>query len=363
MYAWTLDTTGSPLVVEEVADPALRSGGVSLRMLAVQVPAYTRVLVEGGRGSIATPTVLGIGGVATVEQVADDVTTVRPGETVLCTGFLRSGRVAEPEEVLLGWTGIGGRGTTTATTDRMRRLWRTGTFAERAVMPASTVVALPGADAFGDPTKLAFLPWLSVAAGAVERSAMTAGDRVVVLGASGQMGGAVVLLALARGASRVVAVGRDAGSLDRLGASDPRVRAVRSVGTRDEDAAAIGAAVDGEADVVIDALGPTPTPDLTMAGFDRLHTDGTMVLLGGVRQTLPIPYGELMRRRITLRGSWMCSEETAFRVWRQVQAGVIDLGSLEVVTVDIDDPAAALARAERTRGLSIVVLTPGPSAP
>lgn len=358
MQAWTLDGSGSTLSVEEVPDPRVRSGGVALRMLAVQVPAYTRVLVEGGRGGIATPTVLGIGGIGIVEEVADDVTTVRPGETALCTGFLRSGRVAEPEEVLLGWTGIGGRGATTATTDRMRRVWRTGTFAERTVMPGSAVLALPGAETYGDPTKLAFLPWLSVAAGAVERSGMTAGDRVVVLGASGQMGGAAVLLALARGAAKVVAVGRDAGSLDRLQALDGRVGAVRSVGTRDADAAAIAAAAGGDADVVIDALGPTPTPDLTMAGFDSVRTDGTMVLLGGVRQALPIPYDQLMRRRITLRGSWMCSEETAYRVWRQVQAGVIDLGALEVTTVGIEDPAAALAQAEQIRGLSVLVLTP-----
>lgn len=360
MQAWTLDGSGSTLSVQEVPDPRVRSGGVVLRMLAVQVPAYTRVLVEGGRGGIATPTVLGIGGIGIVEEVADDVTTVRPGETALCTGFLRSGRVAEPEEVLLGWTGIGGRGATTATTDRMRRAWRTGTFAERTVMPGSAVLALPGAETYRHPTKLAFLPWLSVAAGAVERSGMTAGDRVVVLGASGQMGGAAVLLALTRGAAKVVAVGRDAGSLDRLQALDGRVRAVRSVGARDADAAAIAAAAGGDADVVIDALGPTPTPtpDLTMAGFDSVRTDGTMVLLGGVRQALPIPYDQLMRRRITLRGSWMCSEETAYRVWRQVQADVIDLSALEVTTVSIDDPAAALTQAEQIRGLSIAVLTP-----
>lgn len=287
--AWKLDGLGSTLSVEEVADPRVRSGGVVLRMLAVQVLACTRVLVEGGRGGIATPTVLGIGDIGVVEEVADDVTTVRPGETALCTGFLRSGRVAEPEEVLLGWTGIGGRGTTTATTDRMRRVWRTGAFAERTVMPGSAVLALPGADAFPDPTKLAFLPWLSVAAGAVERSWMTACDRVVVLGASSQMGGATVLLALARGAALIVAVGRDTGSLDRLEDLDSRVRAVRSVGARDADAAAIGAAIGGEAEVVIDALGPTPTPDLTMAGFDSVRTDGTMVLLGGVRKSLPTP--------------------------------------------------------------------------
>jgi alcohol dehydrogenase len=358
MKAWTLDALGSALRVEELPDPTIRSGGVVLRMTAVQIPAYTRVLIEGGRGGIATPTVLGIGGIGVVEEVAEDVTTVRPGETALCTGFLRSGRVADPEEVLLGWTGIGGRGTATSTIDRMRKIWRTGTFAERAIMPGAAVLALPGAEHYTDPARLAFLPWLSVAAGAVQRSGMAPGDRVVVLGASGQMGGAAVLLALARGAGTVAAVGRHAASLDRLAALDPRVKTVPSVGNRAADAAAMTAVLGGDADIVLDALGPTPTPDLTMAGFDVVRTDGTIVLLGGVRQPLPIPYDQLMRRRITLRGSWMCSEEIAYRVWRQVQTGVLDLSALRVIAAGIDDPNGALDDAAATRGLSIVALTP-----
>lgn len=358
MKAWTLGSTGDGLRLEEVPDPVVRSGGAVLRMLAVQVPAYTRMLTTGGRGGIATPTVLGIGGIGRVEAVADDVHTVRLGEIALCTGFLGTGRVAEPEEVLLGWTGIGGRGTSSAATDAMRRVWRNGTFAERASVPASTLVALPGAERYPDLARLAFLPWLSVAAGAVERSALTPGDRVVVTGASGQLGGATVLLALARGAGRIAAVGRNTTSLERLAALDPRVRVVHSVGSRAADGAAILQALDAEADVVIDALGPAPTADLTMAGFDVLRTDGTMVLLGGVRQVLPIPYDELMHRRITLRGSWMASNETAYAVWRQVKAGLLDLSALDVTTAGLDDPDAVLARAEATNGLGFVSLLP-----
>jgi len=280
------------------------------------------------------------------------------GDIALCTGFLATGRVADPEEVLLGWTGIGGRGMSSAATDAMRRVWRTGTFAERALMPASTLVALPGAERYPDLARLAFLPWLTVAAGAVERSALSPGDRLVVTGASGQLGGATVLLALARGAGTIAAVGRNSSSLERLAALDPRVRPVRSVGDRAADAAAILDALGGDADVAIDALGPAPTVDLTMAGFDVLRLDGTMVLLGGVRQTLPIPYDELMHRRITLRGSWMASNETAYSVWRQVEAGLLDLTALEVTTVGLEDPDAVLTRAEATNGLSIVALTP-----
>ena len=358
MKAWVLDSTGSGLRLEQVPDPVVRSGAAVLRMLAVQVPSYTRVLTTGGRGGIATPTVLGIGGIGRVVAVADDVHSVRLGEIAVSTGFLTTGRTADPEEVLLGWTGIGGRGAASPATDAMRRVWRTGTFAEQALMPASTLVALPGAELYPDLARLAFLPWLTVAGGAVERSAMAPGDRVVVTGASGQLGGATVLLALARGAGAIAAVGRNASSLERLAALDPRVHPVRSVGDRTADAAAIIDAIGGDADVTIDALGPAPTADLTMAGFDVLRTDGTMVLLGGVRQTLPIPYDELMHRRITLRGSWMASNETAYSMWRQIEAGLIDLGAIDVTTADLNDPEAVLDRAEASSGLSFVALIP-----
>lgn len=356
--AWILDSTDAPLRLQEVPVPALRDGGALVRMLAVQVPAYTRVLTAGRRGGVATPTVLGIGGIGRVVDVARDVFSVRPGDIVMSTGFLRSGRLAEPEEVLLGWTGIGGRGVRTATTDAMRRVWRTGTFAEQAVMPASTLVALPGAERYPDLARLAFLPWLSVAAAAVERSGLAPGDRVVVTGATGQLGGAAVLLALARGAGAVAAVGRNAASLARLGEVDPRVHPVRTGGDRTADGAAVLDALGAEADVAIDALGPVSSADLTMVGFDVLRSDGTMVLVGGVRETLPVPYDELMHRRITLRGSWMASDRTAYSVWRQVEAGVLDLSALDVTTAGLDDPESVLARAEATNGLAFVALTP-----
>lgn len=358
MKAWILEEPGSGVRLQEVADPRLRSGGAILRMLAVQVPGYTRALTEGARGGIATPTVLGIGGIGRVEAVAEDVHTVRPGDIALCTGFLSTGRIAHPEEVLLGWTGIGGRGVQTPATDAMRAVWRTGTFAERALMPGSTLVALPGADEYGDFDRLAFLPWLTVAASAVEKSELAPGGRVAVIGGSGQMGGAAVLLALARGAGSVAAIGRNTAALDRLAALDPRVQPVRSVGNRRADAEAIVAALGGEADVTLDALGPTPTADLTMAGFDALGLDGTMVLLGGVQQDLPIAYNEVMRRRITLRGSWMAASETAYAVWRQISSGVLDLRGVDVVPATLDDPATVLDRAEQTSGLSFVALRP-----
>ena len=84
----------------------------------------------------------------------------------------------------------------------------------------------------------AFLPWLSVVAGVVERSALRPSGRVVVTGANGQLGGATVLLALARGAGTTAEVERNAASLARLAALGPRVRPVHFVGDWVTDAPA-----------------------------------------------------------------------------------------------------------------------------
>jgi threonine dehydrogenase-like Zn-dependent dehydrogenase len=354
MRAWTLERPGGGLRLSELDEPQVRPGGVLLEILAVHVPAYTDVVAAGPRGLVPTPLVLGVGGVGRVLEVADDVVGLTPGDVVAHVGLLGSGDAADPQEFLVGWTGVGGRGEVTPTVTAMQDRWRDGTFAERVVAPKEVLVRLPGADAAA-PERLALLGWFAIAAEGLARSGTTAGDAVAVLGATGQLGGAGVRLALAGGASRVVAVGRNEAALARLAALDPRVATV-PLTDRAGTAAAITAG--GEVDVVLDALGAVGSPDPTLAGYDALRPGGTMVLIGGVREDLVLPYGDLMRRRLTLRGSWMFTHETALRVWRTVQGGALDLDALPVRTVGLDDPAGALAIAARTGGDGFVVLVP-----
>ncbi|MGC4747005.1 hypothetical protein ACLQ28_15280 [Micromonospora sp. DT201] len=100
--------------------------------------------------------------------------------------------------------------------------------------------------------------------------------------------------------------------------------------------------------MALDTLGTTSTADATMAAYDSLRRHGTLVLIGGVRQNLTIPYGDLMHPRLTLRGSWMSDDQTVTTVWNQVRSGLLDLSAVELLTVDLDDPPAALDLAERT---------------
>jgi alcohol dehydrogenase len=59
-----------------------------------------------------------------------------------------------------------------------------------------------------------------------------------------------------------------------------------------------------------------------------------------------------------MRGSWMSDEPTVTTVWHLIRSGVLDLAAVELRTVGLDDPAAALDLAERTTGLGFAALVP-----
>jgi alcohol dehydrogenase len=350
MRAWTVASPDDGVRLSEVPSPTLQGGGVLVDVLAAQLPAYTKMVVAGNRGGLAVPLTLGPSCIARVTDVAPDVFHVARGDIVLDTALLDAGG---GDEILVGWVGLGGSGGGSERTDRMRSVWRDGVFAERALCAKETMVQLPGAENYPDPARLAFLPWLCIAATGLHAAGPIAGRDVAVTGATGQLGGAAVLLALAEGAATVTAVGRNSESLDRLAELGPRVRIHRLTGDRATDAAGIG-----PVDVALDALGDTPTADATMAAYNSLRGRGALVLIGGVRQNLTIPYADLMRRRITVRGSWMSTTETVTTVWNQVRCGLLDLSAIDLRTVGLDDPAAALDLAERTTGLGFVALVP-----
>jgi len=350
MRAWTVASQDDDVRLSEVPAPTLQGGGVLVEVLAAHLPAYTKMVVKGNRGGLPVPLTLGPSCIGRVTDVAPDVFHVVPGDIVLDTALLDAGG---GDEILVGWVGLGGSGAGSERTDRMRTVWHDGVFAEKALCAKETMVKLPGAENYPDPARLSFLPWLCIAAAGLHAAGPLTGRDVAVIGATGQLGGAAVLMALAEGAATVTAVGRNKEALDRLAELGPRVRIHRLTGDRATDAAGIG-----PVDVALDALGATPTADATMAAYDSLRGRGTLVLIGGVRQDLTVPYGDLMHRRLTLRGSWMSDEETVTTVWNLIRSGLLDLSAIELLTVGLDDPAAALDLAERTTGLGFVALVP-----
>ena len=74
------------------------------------------------------------------------------------------------------------------------------------------------------------------------------------------------------------------------------------------------------------------------------------MLMGGVRQDIPLPYGWLLRNGITLRGQWMYRREAVARVIALVRAGLLDLQASAITCFDLRRVNEAVAHAAAHAG-------------
>jgi NADPH:quinone reductase-like Zn-dependent oxidoreductase len=349
-----LEAVGAPLEIRDIPDPVVSPSGVVVRVLAVRVPSYTRRILDGTRGNdLPAPLIPGPTCIGQVECVGADVFDIAVGDVVLCNSLLSSGDLTQsPDEILIAWTGTGSERSLA-----MQNLWRHGSFAELAHYPARCLTVLPEGVLF-DRTRLPFLASLAIADGGLRRGGLVAGQVVVINGATGQLGSAAVLLALAHGAARVVATGRNVQRLKTLAESNQRVVTHVLSGAREKDAVSIRQLAHGAIDLVVDYLADTPTPDPTLAGFDALRLGGTLILVGGGRHTLPLPYAQIMRQQLTIRGSFMFDRASALQVWNLVRSGAIDLSIVTAFPFPLRDIEQAMDMAMTLGGLEYALLLP-----
>ena len=166
---------------------------------------------------------------------------------------------------------------------------------------------------------------LPIADGAMRRGMFEGGQTVIVNGASGQLGSAAVILAIAREAGRIVAVGRNELRLAALSALSDRVAAVALTGDTGRDLHGVKHAASGGADLLLDYLADTPMPQTTASSIEALRPGGTAVLTGGVKSGLPINYAHFMRNQLTIRGSFMFSRSGALSTWNLLRSDALSL--------------------------------------
>src|SRR5215472_15643836 len=219
--AWRLHAHDD-LRFDDIETPAPAADGVVVRVEAAMVLSYMgRVLSGAVPYSLPPmPFVPGTNAIARVMAAGDNVTHVRAGERVFLSPHLR-GDVPddEPPQILIGLTAT----VTTQAALALQARWRDGVFAEIAHWPAACVTPLAGLDD-RPATELIGLAKLIVPFGGLQRSGLRGGDTIIINGATGYFGSGGVMLAVAMGAGRVVAVGRKQAVLQRLrDAFGPRV--------------------------------------------------------------------------------------------------------------------------------------------
>ncbi len=262
MKAAVLHAFGKPFALENLPDPVAGAGEAVVEVAAARVLPYMREIVSGARAyALELPAVPGAGAVGRVRALGPDATRLKVGDWVLCDPTLRSrDDPRTPDIALLGLVARGPGGAT------LQRRYRNGAFAELMLTPLENLHPL------GDIAAEVAAAWCAVGTLLVPYGGLLAvdfrpGEILAVSGATGNFGGAAVMLGLAMGASAVIALGRNAEVLAGLERRfGPRVRAVTFTGDADADSARIKAAAPGPIDVVLDILPPQADPASTRGG-------------------------------------------------------------------------------------------------
>lgn len=354
MRAARLNEGRSELQVEIVPDPELRPGSVIVQVECTFVSPSVADLIDVDSVYLTPPRPFtpGMDAIGSVVAVADDVGGIAVGDAVYCDSYFESHNVSAPNDFgFLGYFGMA-RGSKT-----LLARWPDGTYAEQVVLPAECITPLGDAPV-AEAATLCRLGWLGTAYAGLTRAGLRPGHTVVVTGATGLVGTSGVLLALAMGARRVVALGRRAEVLDELQAIDTK-RVIPIDSAAEGDLARAVHVAAGGAHVVLDAVGDTEETTQSSAALLALRRGGTAVVVGGVAADTPIAYQHLLIREITLRGSIWFPREAAGELLNMIASGVLDLAPIRSHCFPLDRVNEAI-EAARTwhNGLDQTVLQP-----
>jgi S-(hydroxymethyl)glutathione dehydrogenase / alcohol dehydrogenase len=300
---------GKPLEVVDLQVEAPRPGEVAVRMGAAGICA-SDLSVQQGALPGPLPIVLGHEGAGVVEAVGAGVEHLSVGDRVAICAMPQCGQCYRCKR---GQTGLCERGDgvllsgaqldgtlrlRTADGVAVAQMVAAGTFAERVVLPAMSVVAFPDDVPFG-PAALLGCAVLTGMGAATNTASIRAGDTVAVIGC-GSVGLTAIQGARLAGAGRILAIDLVETKLDLariLGATDV-------IPARDADlVAAVRELTAGRgADVTIEAVGAQATVDAAIRMTDK---GGEVVFVGagGPQTRIDIPqFRGLVGSAKTLKG-------------------------------------------------------------
>jgi len=226
-----------------------------------------------------------------------------------------------------------------------------GTYATRTLAYAGGAVPIPD-DADAGIACAMGIAGIAAHASLVYRARLQPGEHVVVLGATGVVGGVAVQAARLLGAGTIVAVGRDRDRLEatrKLGAS-----AVARIGEDDIEEVIRESTGDG-ADVVIDMLCGPPAE----AAIEAMGPGGRLVQLGrSAAETMELRSGTVRGRALRIIGHTNMLTPVEVRresyQWLMDRAGSGEL-RVEVETVPLAEVAEAWNRQRDSPGHKLVL--------
>jgi alcohol dehydrogenase len=354
--AWRLHAHND-LRLDEVKTPAPASDGVVVRIEAGMVLSYTGKVLSGAvpYSLPPMPFVPGTNAIARVVAVGDNVSHVEPGERVFLSPHLR-GDVPdrEPPQILIGLTAM----TATPAALALQTRWRDGVFAEVAHWPAACVTPLPGLED-RPATELIGLAKLIVPFGGLQRSGLRGGQTIIINGASGYFGSGAVMLAVAMGSGRVVAVGRNEAALETLREKlGPRVIPAVVTGDLAKDLPIIRRAAAGGAEVALDLLGNASSTSTTLSCLRALKRGGRLVLMGSAEVPLELSFREMLANDWEVVGQFMYDRTAPGQLAALAGTNLLDLRQINVAVFSLADFKGAVEAAALMQGLDLTAVVP-----
>jgi 2-desacetyl-2-hydroxyethyl bacteriochlorophyllide A dehydrogenase len=310
------------LEVVERPMPARAPGEVLLRVRRIGVCGTDMHIVRGTQPYLSYPRVPGHELACEVAEASAD-SGLKPGERVFTMPYLSCGQC---NACLRGKTNC-------CRQLEVLGVHRDGGMTEYITVPRAFVHPADGLSL----DQIAMVEFLSIGAHAVERPAMRAGDRVLVVGA-GPIGVAVMSFAAFKGA-RVTVLDTRRNRLDfcqRLQLAESTVQVNADIRAQLQELTQ-GAMFD----VVFDCTGSAPAME---AGFDYVAHGGSYVLVSIVGDRISFADPDFHRRETTLLGSRNATLADVARVMEAMRSGRIDTARLNTHRAALPEVPTALPR-------------------
>ena len=306
------------LALVQRPDPVPQAGEAILRIRRVGVCGTDLHIFEGSHPFLQYPRVMG-------HELAGEVVHAPPGSA------LRVGQAAYVVPYLsCGHCRACRRGLANCCRNiSVLGVHQDGGMAELLAVPAGNVVPLDGIGL----DEAAMVEFLAIGAHGIARGAVTAQDRVLVVGA-GPIGIAAILFARARGAHVSVIDMRQ----DRLDLALASLGADAALLANADTEAALSDATDGEFfDVVVDATGNVGS---IRNGLRYVGHGGRYVLLSVVREEIAFSDPEFHKRETTLLASRNALPGDFAEVVTRMREGGIPVAALRTHHARLDEAAA-----------------------
>ncbi len=355
---------GSALERKRIDRPSPRVDEVLIRVRSAAALPHQRLAYSGSGPFLLPelPAVAGWDSCGEIVEKGDAVETFSIGDRVYLYPIITCGdchycRKGSPlccEAFMLQ----GGFGLSESSATLQRR-HRSGAFAEYQSAPSNNAVLLPDSVSFDTGVRFGYA---GVSFRALRRGEVGPGKRVLINGATGNLGVLATQLALALGVDQVIAVARNRERLDRLvNACDDR--RLQTVSTEDGPVdVQVSALTDGRGiDVAIDFLDSSAgaTPEAVASVMSCLSREGVLVVVGAILDQVPFSYMQLVTQDCKIIGSHGYTTAQGKELMSMIRSGVFQCPHYDTQSFQLTDVNDALdAVWSRPGGFANVVINP-----